>query len=832
MLNCLKFVKTIILFLLSSSIAQGSVLKEANSADDSNNKADVSNVFKVKMIDLAANGDCTLISDGSTQILIDCGGANSTSVKNIISAIDEEFSKGEDKCLDYAIFSHGDSDHIYSFACNLYNQSSFIYSNKTNTDSCLACYLREKEISIGTFIDFDYTEDKTLDDVMKSGLFEKETTNDKEESEEVTESKNCYTRYKNARNLLLKGVSGKAPIITDYFTASECLYQFRELDADTLKLRSENQRKTPTDTFQFSSSPKGILKILNNQFCYKQYNEGNSVSSTDKNIIATCVLIEYDGYKYLFTGDLPEFDSVKDYKRTQGEALLVENNYSDLKDGVLFFKAGHHGSMTSNSDYLLNVIKPQYVGISCNAGGQYHFPKDTVIENLGLYTDRIFITSIKIDDNPTPYHGTTTFTYNSNNDYDEKLVVSFNGDIGKESLIEDNEKLWNVSDDKKVDRKNTYSNRRFPIRVIELSSYGLGTCLNDCTYVKMGHYDILINDGSEEDSMSQTGKNQDVLSIEDKIAFLCNDHVLDCLVISTLEQISISRLSILNQYIGKDKPIKKIKKVVINPLSSTDVGEGYKDISKLKKNLISAKNNGLIDEIIGINAQGDFDSLIDAQKVRLNSNGDSYVQVLDGTYNSQRATEHYKNSLGINVHFAACGETFNYVNFGTMGYKGEMLKFEDGLNGEKINAITIPQLKVIGSKYDDVWKKVKTGQNNFVALFNKPFGKRNAENKNLYPLINFRDSTLLDGTTNFYPNKVVSSENFHLLDEDNSSIDVSATFRFPYFDNESVGFRKFCDCKEGQMTYFSNYNLEATKYSDYSKSFADQKNDIYKLLLH
>ena len=74
-----------------------------------------------------------------------------------------------------------------------------------------------------------------------------------------------------------------------------------------------------------------------------------------------------------------------------GEASLVASN--DLPKMALY-KAGHHGSDTSSSATLIDVIQPKVVVATCVAGGtSYNFPKQTFINNVAKYTDKVYIPS-------------------------------------------------------------------------------------------------------------------------------------------------------------------------------------------------------------------------------------------------------------------------------------------------------------------------------------------------------------------------------------------------------------------------------------------------------
>ena len=76
---------------------------------------------------------------------------------------------------------------------------------------------------------------------------------------------------------------------------------------------------------------------------------------------------------------------------------MVENN---TLPNVTLFKAGHHGSATSNTDELLSVIKPKYIAITCVAGSTEYssnlsnvFPYQSVVDIISKYTENVFVTS-------------------------------------------------------------------------------------------------------------------------------------------------------------------------------------------------------------------------------------------------------------------------------------------------------------------------------------------------------------------------------------------------------------------------------------------------------
>ena len=133
--------------------------------------------------------------------------------------------------------------------------------------------------------------------------------------------------------------------------------------------------------FAFDS---GITMTVLDSYYY--YNEAET-----ENDYSVCTLFTYGSYNYLFTGDLEE----------DGEEHLVSMN---TLPEVTLYKAGHHGSKTSSSDALLEVIKPEVVCVCCCCGSAEYtdtdanqFPTQAFIDRIAPYTDKVYVTSMCID---------------------------------------------------------------------------------------------------------------------------------------------------------------------------------------------------------------------------------------------------------------------------------------------------------------------------------------------------------------------------------------------------------------------------------------------------
>ena len=163
----------------------------------------------------------------------------------------------------------------------------------------------------------------------------------------------------------------------------------------------------------YDIAPGITMEIL-----YQKFYEN---TTSDENDYSVCTLFTQGSNNYLLTGDLEK----------DGEKSLVENN---ALPQVQLFKGAHHGSYTANTDELLSVIQPETVCICCCAGSTEYtsnmdntFPAQAAINRLGVYTDKIYVTTVtstnaakheSMNGNITFYSekGTTYTVHGSNND--------------------------------------------------------------------------------------------------------------------------------------------------------------------------------------------------------------------------------------------------------------------------------------------------------------------------------------------------------------------------------------------------------------------------------
>lgn len=158
------------------------------------------------------------------------------------------------------------------------------------------------------------------------------------------------------------------------------------------------------------------------QILYQKYYEETASTENDYSV---CLQIINADKKYLFTGDLEE----------DGEESLVHENVSGGKNAnmlgvVELYKAGHHGSKTSSSNALLEVIQPKNVCVCCCAGSSEYtsknenqFPTQAFVDRVSIYTSNIYVTTLCLDykaNSFESFNGTIVYTFDSDSTNDKQ----------------------------------------------------------------------------------------------------------------------------------------------------------------------------------------------------------------------------------------------------------------------------------------------------------------------------------------------------------------------------------------------------------------------------
>ena len=106
---------------------------------------------------------------------------------------------------------------------------------------------------------------------------------------------------------------------------------------------------------------------------------------TDWNNYSAFIILEYKDVTYCFTGDT----------EAELEQQIIAQYRNELPD-VDIMDAGHHGSSTSSSSALLEILKPEVVICSCDNGDTYGHPAEDTIQryiDAGVAINCIFTTN-------------------------------------------------------------------------------------------------------------------------------------------------------------------------------------------------------------------------------------------------------------------------------------------------------------------------------------------------------------------------------------------------------------------------------------------------------
>ena len=315
-------------------------------------------------------GDCTYIKVGENiDILIDCG-SKSNSVATVSDYLNQYVT---DNVLEYVIITHAHQDHYAGFATT------------TKVDSIFDLFECETIITFSTtnqktptaYID----NNKSTDDIKVSNL------GISSYGETTTSSSTLYANFNRElmaelNTTLTKG--SKAGQKPTHLTAREVLETY------------EDGKIVLDETNDIN------LQILDNHYYSNKGHENN---------YSVCTLLNQGDKYFIFTGDL----------EVDGEEYLVEPTRNPVLHQQDFrvevYKAGHHGSKTSSSMALLNVINPKIVCVCCCAGSSEYtnntlnqFPTVEFINNVSQFTTKVYITTLCVN-------------------YDNNEFMSFNGNI-------------------------------------------------------------------------------------------------------------------------------------------------------------------------------------------------------------------------------------------------------------------------------------------------------------------------------------------------------------------------------------------------------------------
>lgn len=109
--------------------------------------------------------------------------------------------------------------------------------------------------------------------------------------------------------------------------------------------------------------------------------QGTDYSSL--NDYSICAYLDCKDTTFFFTGDAEK----------EEEEDLIDAGLINRKADIL--KVGHHGSHSSSSESLLEIISPKYAVISCGTDNSYGHPHKEAVSRLENYCDKIYRTDLE-----------------------------------------------------------------------------------------------------------------------------------------------------------------------------------------------------------------------------------------------------------------------------------------------------------------------------------------------------------------------------------------------------------------------------------------------------
>lgn len=105
---------------------------------------------------------------------------------------------------------------------------------------------------------------------------------------------------------------------------------------------------------------------------------------SDRNQSSMVLFTEIDGMTGIFSGDLGEAQERELVKNS-----TYQNYFAEL---VTFYKAAHHGSNTSNSQEILEMILPELTVVSCGKNNSYGHPGREAVKRMEEIGSKVFYT--------------------------------------------------------------------------------------------------------------------------------------------------------------------------------------------------------------------------------------------------------------------------------------------------------------------------------------------------------------------------------------------------------------------------------------------------------
>ena len=152
------------------------------------------------------------------------------------------------------------------------------------------------------------------------------------------------------------------------------------------QILSSVENSKQKNSIQIAYIAKGATWLSGNTTFTCLHPEQNT-AIPDPNSYSSCFLVQNGAFSMLLTGDIE-----KDAEKVMAQELAIHMKENSIQD-ITVLKVAHHGSNTSTSTDLLDVIQPQISVISCGRNNSYGHPHPQVLERLTSYDTRMIQTT-------------------------------------------------------------------------------------------------------------------------------------------------------------------------------------------------------------------------------------------------------------------------------------------------------------------------------------------------------------------------------------------------------------------------------------------------------
>lgn len=118
-------------------------------------------------------------------------------------------------------------------------------------------------------------------------------------------------------------------------------------------------------------------KVTDKEVSFTALYPGEADAVGERNADSLVLLLKTEDFSGLLTGDIG-----KEEEEKLAEICKSMEKDAGSEEGLTWYKAAHHGSKESNSEELLQALKPQIATISCGINNSYGHPGKEAVEHM------------------------------------------------------------------------------------------------------------------------------------------------------------------------------------------------------------------------------------------------------------------------------------------------------------------------------------------------------------------------------------------------------------------------------------------------------------------